>query len=226
LVAYILPSTINNIQEANDAKEIADKLKIKRHISYIDNIVKAYAHTNFEALQDKFHTGNLIARVRANILNTHAATEKKLLLGTGNMDEDFGIGYFTLFGDGAVHMNPIGNLSKRHVKQMAIYLGFEDVAKREPTAGLEPNQTDFKDLGYNYEAVEIVLEAYCYYYKDWKRISSDNQVIKIIKPQLKRSKFDTVDEIVNDIEHRHRNIAMSKAKIIHAPKAEISYKNK
>ena len=74
-------------------------------------------------------------------------TVKVGVIGTGNRDEDYGVGYYTLFGGGAVHLSPIGNLPKRMVREMAAYLGFDDLAERVSTAGLEPGQTCFKDLG-------------------------------------------------------------------------------
>jgi len=80
-----------------------------------------------------------------------------LVVGTGNKDEDFGVAYYTLFGDGAVHLSPIGNLPKRLVREMAAYLGFDDLAGRVSMAGLEPGQTSFKDLGCDYEFAEVVL---------------------------------------------------------------------
>ncbi|MBI5698415.1 MAG: NAD(+) synthase, partial [Thaumarchaeota archaeon] len=115
-------------------------------------------HPVFSIFEYNYHKGNLMSRIRANVLSTRAATENKTVAGTGNKDEDFSIGYYTLFGDGAVHISPIGALPKRLVRQMASYLGFSNLANRTPTAGLEPGQTDFRDLGYDYDLVEIVIE--------------------------------------------------------------------
>ena len=78
--------------------------------------------------------------IRAVVLHTKAATENKAVIGTGNKDEDYGVAYYTLFGDGAVHLSPIGNLPKRLVREMAAYLGFDDLSGRVSTAGLEPGQ--------------------------------------------------------------------------------------
>jgi NAD+ synthase len=98
--------------------------------------VEGFRATNPEAFDSIFHKGNMIARVRANVLSTKAATEKKIVAGTGNKDEDFGIGYYTLFGDGAVHLSPIGGLSKRLVREMASFLGLGGhIVNRVPTAG-------------------------------------------------------------------------------------------
>jgi len=157
LVGYILPSSINKMEDAKDAETLARKLGIRYEIHTIEKLVEAFKTTNPEAFEENYHRGNLISRVRANVLSTKAATEHKILAGTGNRDEDFGIGYYTLFGDGAVHISPIAGLSKRLVREMAAFLGVADtIIQRDPTAGLEPGQSDFKDLGYDYDVVELI----------------------------------------------------------------------
>ena len=160
LVGYILPSRVNRSQDEADAETVARSLGIRYEIHSIENLVESFESTNPEAFENKFHKGNMISRIRANVLSTKAATENKILAGTGNRDEDFGIGYYTLFGDGAVHLSPIAGLPKRLVREMAAFLGLDKkIIHREPTAGLEPGQSDFKDLGYDYDVVEIVTEG-------------------------------------------------------------------
>jgi len=107
LVGYILPSHVNPTQDEADAAAVARYLGIRFEIQPIESLVEAFRLTNPEAFESKFHKGNMISRIRANVLSTKAATENKIIAGTGNRDEDFGIGYYTLFGDGAVHLSPI-----------------------------------------------------------------------------------------------------------------------
>jgi len=148
LVGYILPSHLNKQDDIKDAEGVAQFLGIRWETHSIEGPVEALRATNPEAFDSVFHKGNMISRVRANVLSTKAATENKIVAGTGNRDEDFGIGYYTLFGDGAVHLSPIGGLPKRLVREMAGYLGLGDhIVNRVPTAGLEPGQSDYKDLG-------------------------------------------------------------------------------
>ena len=161
LVGYVLPSGVNQAQDAADAQSVAEYLGIRHETHRIEKLVESFKFTNPEAFESNFHKGNMISRIRANVLSTKAATENKILAGTGNRDEDFGIGYYTLFGDGAVHISPVAGLSKRLVREMAAYLGLsKQIIHREPTAGLEPGQSDFKDLGYGYDVVEIVTEGF------------------------------------------------------------------
>ena len=229
LVAYLLPSNTNSPTDTEDGLKVAERLDIRYEVRSIENVVKAYKTTNPEALEQnqEYHKGNLMSEIRATILHVKAATEKKILLGTGNRDEDFGIGYYTLFGDGAVHCSPIGNLPKRLVREMARYLGFKDLADRIPTAGLEPGQTDFKDLGYSYDLVELVTEGYRQDFTP-EELINHSQVTELVERDLRDyedlfgfKKFQTVRQVIHDITKRH-NIAYHKAELISPPVAEIT----
>lgn len=180
------------------------------HISLIEK------HTG-SGLSD-FDRGNLCSRVRANVLSTLAAQENKVLCGTGNRDEDYGVGYYTMFGDGAVHMNPIGCLSKRLVYEMANFLEIPpSIIARTPSAGLETNQTDYEDLGYFYSTVEIVIEA----------LEQGVSMLKLIQYlNYKQTMYDTIrfrniSDVIEDILSRNL-VAKSKATIIHPPIPKVS----
>ncbi len=184
LVGYILPSGINRTQDEMDAESVAAFLNIRYEIHSIEKLVKSYKSTNPEAFDSHFHRGNMISRIRANVLSTKAATENKILAGTGNKDEDFGIGYYTLFGDGAVHISPIAGLPKRLVREMAAYLGLDNqIIHREPTAGLEPGQSDFKDLGYGYDVVELITEGLEQGFSK-KELCEHEQILPLIEKQI------------------------------------------
>ena len=228
LVGYILPSKINHPDDTRDAEAVANALGVRYEVHDIEKIVDAFQLTNPEAFNNKYDRGNLISRARANVLSTKAATEKKVLAGTGNRDEDFGIGYYTLFGDGAVHISPIAGLPKRLVREMAAFFNTDQrIISREPTAGLEPGQSDFKDLGYDYDVVELITEGL------EQGLSADElavheQITLLGEQQIRqyqevfgKAKFQTVAQVVNDILERHRQ-ANNKMKIIHPPTPEIT----
>jgi NAD+ synthase len=228
LVGYILPSSVNVSLDETDAVSVAKHLGLRYEIHSIEALVDSFKSTNPEAFESKFHTGNMISRIRANVLSTKAATENKILAGTGNRDEDFGIGYYTLFGDGAVHFSPIAGLPKRLVREMAAFLGLDaQIIQREPTAGLEPGQSDFKDLGYDYDVVEMVTEGLvqgCF--KD--ELISHPQIVPLVEQQIQHyqsvygtKKFDAVKAVVEDVLNRHEQ-AKSKMKIIHPPTPQIT----
>ena len=228
LVGYILPSDINKMEDAKDAERVAQNLGLRYETHTIEKPVAAFQITNPEAFEQNYHRGNLISRVRANVLSTKAATENKILAGTGNKDEDFGIGYYTLFGDGAVHISPIAGLSKRLVRQMAAFLGVDDtIINRVPTAGLEPGQSDFKDLGYDYDVVELVTEGLAQGFSPEQLVAHD-QVAPLIEKQITiykslygEPRLKSVAQVVEDIDRRHQ-LALGKVKIVHPPAPKIT----
>ncbi|MDD5192553.1 MAG: NAD(+) synthase [Candidatus Nanoarchaeia archaeon] len=229
LIGYMLPTKLNEQKDTIDGTYVAKKLAIDYEVIDINKAIEGFYTVDpriFEVGKE-YDKGNLIARIRANILSTKAAIEQKLVLGTGNKDEDFGVGYYTLFGDGAVHLSPIGNLSKRLVKQMAEYLGFPEIAKKTPTAGIEPNQTDFKDLGYEYETVELVTEGLTQGFS-LENLIENTQVKEYTEKDMQKyekiygnRKFNTTEKIVYDILRRNK-IAQKKSEILHPPIAKIN----
>jgi len=227
LMGYILPSGINKEQDEKDAESVAKFLGIRYEIHRIEKLVESYKSTNPEAFDSHFHKGNMISRIRANVLSTKAATENKILAGTGNKDEDFGIGYYTLFGDGAVHISPIAGLPKRLVREMAAYLGLDkQIIYREPTAGLEPGQSDLKDLGYDYDVVELVTEGLDQGFSR-EKLGKHEQIVALVESQIKQYKetygntlFTSAEEVVADVLERHQQ-ARRKMKIIHPPTPRI-----
>ena len=228
LVGYILPSDTNKMEDAKDAEFLARNLGIRYEIHAIEKVVDGYQKTNPEAFEKNYHRGNLISRVRANVLSTKAATEHKILAGTGNRDEDFGIGYYTLFGDGAVHISPIAGLSKRLVREMAAFLDVaENIIHRVPTAGLEPGQSDFKDLGYDYDVVELVTEGFDQGFTK-EELTAHDQIAPLVEKQIERYQsifgnphLTSVEQVVDNITGRH-HLALGKVKIVHPPTPEIT----
>jgi NAD+ synthase len=228
LVGYILPSIINKMEDTKDAQLLVNTLGIRYEVHNIETPVAAFKMTNPEAFEKDYHKGNLISRVRANVLSTKAATEKKILAGTGNKDEDYGIGYYTLFGDGAVHFSPIAGLSKRLVREMALFLGVDEtIVNRVPTAGLEPGQSDFKDLGYDYDVVELVTEG-LEQGLTLEQLVTHDQIASLVEKQIEDYqstwgivKLKTVEQVLSDINRRHQQ-AMGKVEIVHPPTPKIT----
>ena len=226
LTALLLPSAINNPADVEDGERIAQRLGLSYKVISIEEITEAYRHQIPDLKNHPLHLGNMMSRIRANVLSTEAALQGKIVAGTGNKDEDFGIGYYTLFGDGAVHMSPIAVLSKRLVREVASYLGFEDIAHREPAAGLEPNQSDFRDLGYRYALVELVTEGLSqgvslqdlYSHPQVLEQAQENESLYIQKFGAK--KFSSAKEMLDDLLRRHE-VAKKKMEIIHPPTPSI-----
>ncbi|MGQ0721521.1 MAG: NAD+ synthase [Candidatus Eiseniibacteriota bacterium] len=101
--------------------------------------------------------GNVYARCRMIVLYDVSAETQALVLGTSNKTELL-LGYGTLFGDLASAVNPIGDLYKSHVRQLAEHLGVPEVIRvKPPTADLWPGQRDEDELGASYDALDAAL---------------------------------------------------------------------
>ena len=84
-----------------------------------------------------------------------------LVVGTGNKVEDFGVGFFTKWGDGGVDLSPIGDLFKSEVRELALSLGIdEEIVLQAPTDGLwEDGRTDEDQLQMSYEDLEKCMRG-------------------------------------------------------------------
>lgn len=162
LYGMIMPAGKLGYDDAKDAEDIADRLGIEYKILDISPVLEARKQMNPEIFSKKLHYGNSASRERMIQLYGKAADKNLLVLGTGNKDEDFCIGYFTKYGDGGVDISPLGNLSKRLVRVLASYIGVpNNIIHRESTARLWPGQTDKKELGYDYDPhIENVIEGF------------------------------------------------------------------
>jgi len=101
--------------------------------------------------------GNVLARLRMIVLYDRSAEFKGLVIGTGNKTEIY-LGYTTLFGDSACALNPIGDLFKTQVRQLARAIGVPEVIlAKPPSADLWPGQTDEGELGFTYARVDQLL---------------------------------------------------------------------
>ena len=102
---------------------------------------------------------NSRARLRMTTLYQIAQTNKGLVVGTGNKVEDFGVGFFTKYGDGGVDISPIADLMKSQVRELAKQVGVSDeITNAAPTDGLwEDSRTDEEQIGATYEELEWAM---------------------------------------------------------------------
>jgi len=103
---------------------------------------------------------NTRARIRMTSLYYFAALEKLLVAGTGNKVEDFGVGFYTKYGDGGVDLSPIADLLKTEVYELAAFLGVgQDIMDAPPTDGLwGDDRTDEDQIGASYPELEWAME--------------------------------------------------------------------
>jgi len=106
---------------------------------------------------EQIRRGNIMARMRMIILFDRSAAFKGLVVGTGNKTEIL-LGYSTLYGDSACAINPLGDLYKTQVRQLALALEIPAaIIEKPPSADLWSGQTDEDELGFTYEQVDRLL---------------------------------------------------------------------
>ncbi|WP_273567866.1 NAD(+) synthase [Maribacter halichondriae] len=111
--------------------------------------------------EERFLTlANARARLRMTTLYYFAGLKKYLVAGTGNKVEDFGVGFYTKYGDGGVDLSPIADLLKTEVYEIAKFLGInEEIIKAAPTDGLwGDDRTDEDQIGASYPELEWAMQ--------------------------------------------------------------------
>ena len=112
-----------------------------------------------KSIQDFLTMANTRARLRMTTLYAYAGHHKLLVAGTGNKIEDFGIGFYTKYGDGGVDISPIADLMKSQVYALAAKVGVVDeILKARPTDGLfADGRTDEDQIGASYDELEWAM---------------------------------------------------------------------
>ena len=155
-----MPSAVNDPAVMSDAERVAEDLGIEYEVVEIQPIAEAFFEALPEAAEDRMATGNVYVRTRAVCNYFVANAENRIVLGTGNRAEAM-TGYYTKYGDQAVDCNPIGNLYKQQVRQLAAHVGVpRDLVMQEPSAGMWEGQTDAEELGLDYDTVDAILAVH------------------------------------------------------------------
>lgn len=153
--ALILPYGKSFSEDVKSAQEVSKLLGIPSKIIDISPMVDAYFSEH--PTKSRIAKGNKMARERMSILYDLSARKKALVLGTSNKTELL-IGYGTIHGDMACAINPLGDLYKTQIIQLAKHLGVpEKIRKKLPTAGLWDGQTDAGEIGLSYDEIDKIL---------------------------------------------------------------------
>lgn len=155
LLAVLMPYKTSSPDSVRDSQAVAAKLGIQSEFVDISPMVDAYLSRYPE--MDNIRRGNVMARQRMIVLYDLSARENALVLGTSNKTERL-LGYGTLYGDTACAINPLGNLYKTQVWQLAEALDIpREIIEKKPSADLWPGQTDEGELGFSYKLVDQLL---------------------------------------------------------------------
>ena len=153
--AVLMPYRTSNPQSEADARKVVEQLGLSSERVEITPMVDGFAAASGEVGAHRL--GNVMARTRMIVLYDRSMDHDALVLGTSNKTELL-LGYGTLHGDMASALNPIGDLYKGQVFQLAEYLGVpESIRTKPPSADLWPDQTDEQELGLDYPTADRLL---------------------------------------------------------------------
>ena len=136
--------------------------------------------------QSLLSLANTRARLRMTTLYQIAGTVNGLVVGTGNKVEDFGIGFFTKYGDGGVDISPIADLTKSEVRKLAEHCGItKRIITAAPTDGLwEDGRNDEDQIGATYQELEWAMSSS----KTHTLTQRQKEVLKIYQKLIKNNK--------------------------------------
>ena len=155
LLCVLMPYRTSSPASRADAEEVDRRLGAASEVIDISPMVDAFFAGDPDA--SPLRRGNFMARQRMAVLYDRSATWGGLVVGTGNKTESL-IGYTTLFGDSACAFNPIGDLYKSQVRQLAAAIGVpEAIIRKAPSADLWPGQTDESEAGFTYPVLDRLL---------------------------------------------------------------------
>jgi len=126
----------------------------------LSNLFEVFRYTMRNYGEDDLALANTRARLRMATLYQVAQTVGGIVVGTGNKVEDYGIGFYTKYGDGGVDIAPIADLYKTEVWELGRYLGVDDrIVDAKPTDGLwEDGRNDEDQIGASYADLEEAME--------------------------------------------------------------------
>ena len=155
VLAVRMPYKASSRDSLDHAQLLIDQLGIQSKTIEITDMVEPLFKLDSQI--SKMRMGNIMARERMIVLYDQSEVFKGLVVGTSNKTEIL-LGYSTLYGDSASAMNPIGDLYKTQVRQLARALNIPaPIIDKPPSADLWEGQTDENELGFTYEEVDKLL---------------------------------------------------------------------
>jgi NAD+ synthase len=198
LLCVLMPYRTSSPESRADAEAVVADLGCASELVDISPIVDGYFEdaagpSGVEA--SDLRRGNFMARARMAVLYDRSVTWGGLVVGTGNKTESL-IGYTTVFGDNACAFNPIGDLYKSQVRQLAMAIGVpESIVRKAPSADLWPGQTDELEGGFTYPLLDRLL-----FWRVDKRRSTEELAELGFDPEL----VDRVDRLVAGAEFKRQ----------------------
>jgi len=132
---------------------------VEAHTVSLDKLFDSFSST-LKEFDNEHGFANSRARLRMTTLYQVAAANKGIVVGTGNKVEDFGVGFYTKYGDGGVDISPIADCNKSEVWELGKELGIlKEIIEAPPTDGLwDDGRTDEGQLGFKYKDLEDAMK--------------------------------------------------------------------
>jgi len=206
VTGLIMPYRLSNPESRAHAELLAQKIGINTEVRDISPMVDAFFKDEPDA--SPLRRGNKMARERMCLLYDYSAKHHALVVGTSNKTELL-LGYGTIFGDLASAINPIGDLYKTQIWQLARYLKVPDVIiNKPPSADLWVGQTDEQELGYTYHEIDRLM----YYMVDLRYsnemlldLGYSQKTIDDIGRRIQRNQFKRRPPVIAKISYRTIN---------------------
>ncbi len=203
----LMPYKTSGKDSLEDAMKVVDDTKINYKIFDITDAADSYIN-KFDDM-NKLRKGNIFARMRMITLFDHSSLYNALVVGTSNKTELL-LGYGTWYGDMASCLNPIGDLYKNQIYQLAKYFGVpSSVIKKKPSADLWVGQSDEDELGFSYDDADIILyHLYDLRYSQDEVVSLgfDRELVYRIAERVRKNQFKRLPPIIAKISRRTINI--------------------
>lgn len=203
VTGIIMPYRTSDPSSQADAELAAEQLGIATMVIDISPMVDAY----FERFPDaaKGRRGNKMARERMSVLYDQSAAFGAMVVGTSNKTEIL-LGYTTLWGDMASAVNPLGDLYKTQVRQLARSMGVpKQIVDKKPSADLWQGQTDEGELGFTYEDVDKVLFELIDRRRDCEELVAagfDGQFVEQVYRMIRDSQYKRRMPVIAKLSHR------------------------
>ena len=193
LMCVLMPYRTSSPASRADAEEVVRRLGCASELVDISPMVDGYFGPESDA--SALRRGNFMARMRMSVLYDRSVTWGGLVVGTGNKTESL-IGYTTVFGDAASAFNPIGDLYKSQVRQLAAAIGVPDaIIRKAPSADLWPGQTDEIEAGFSYPELDRLL---------FWRIDKRRSIDEVVALGFLRAMVERVDRMVAGAEFKRQ----------------------
>jgi NAD+ synthase len=203
VLAVLMPYRSSSPASEADAHAVADRLGVQVCKIEITPMVDPYLEANPDI--SNVRKGNVMARARMSVLYDQSEAFKGLVIGTSNKTELL-LGYGTLHGDMASALNPVGDLYKSQLRELARALELPgNVIDKAPTADLWVGQTDEAELGVTYETADQILYMLVDERRSEEEVSAagfDAEVVRSMNARMRANQFKRSLPIIAKISGR------------------------